>query len=181
LDADVLFQAAPARLLLGAAQAGLYRARWTERIVREVRTKLTAKGRLGALRAFEGNIGLVRDPLVEEFEHLAVSFPATHPDDWHVAAAAAAAGARYLVTGNLRHFDAGEAADHGFEVVHFDAFGERLALENLAALARAVDRTPPDRLYRYLDLLAVSMPRTFIHLQAVFADELAARPQDGNG
>ena len=36
-DADVLFQAAPARLLLGAAQAGLFRARWTDRIVDEVR------------------------------------------------------------------------------------------------------------------------------------------------
>ncbi len=53
IDADVLFQAAPTRLLLSAAQSGLYRARWSDRILSEVRTNLTAKGRLGALRAFE--------------------------------------------------------------------------------------------------------------------------------
>lgn len=176
LDADVLFQAAPARLLLSAAQSGLYRARWSDRILSEVRTKLTAKGRFGALRAFEANIGLVRDPLIEGFESLEPKFAATDPGDRHVAAAAAAAKARYLVTQNLTDFDSGEAAAHGFVVVHFDAFGEQLALHNLAALARAVDRTPPERLYRYLDFLRASMPRTFSRLQVLFASELAARP-----
>lgn len=176
LDADVLFQAAPARLLLSAAQAGLYRARWTDRVVDEARTNLAAKGRLHALVALDGNLQLVRDPLVEGYEDLEARFTATDPGDRHVAAAAAAAGARYVVTGNLGHFDRGEAEQHHFEVVHFDVFGERLAVHNLAALARSVDRTPPERLYRYLDLLAGSMPRTFGHLQAVFATELAARP-----
>lgn len=57
IDADVLFQAAPTRLLLAAAQSGLYRARWSQRILTEARTKLTASGRLGALRAFEGTSG----------------------------------------------------------------------------------------------------------------------------
>jgi hypothetical protein len=103
LDADVLFQAAPTWPLLGAAQSGLYRARWSGRLLSEARTSLTAKGRLGALRAFEGNIGLVRGPLVGSFERLEGEFMATDPGDRHVAAAAAAAGARYLITGNLAH------------------------------------------------------------------------------
>jgi hypothetical protein len=60
--------------------------------------------------------------------------------------------------------------------MHFDAFGEHLARHNLAALARAVDRTPTERLDRYLDFLAASMPRTSSYLRAVFAADLAARP-----
>jgi hypothetical protein len=44
LDADVLFQAAPARLLLSAAQSGLYRARWSERILSEVRYEPDGQG-----------------------------------------------------------------------------------------------------------------------------------------
>jgi PIN domain-containing protein len=174
LDADVLFQAAPTRLLLGAAQSGLYRARWTDQIVQEARRNLTEARRDGPLRALEGNLNLVRDPLIGGFEDLAANFTATDPKDCHVAAAAAAISARYLVTRNVRDFDVGEAAAHGFEVVHFDVFGERLAVENVAALARHVDRTPPGRLLRYLELLAKSMPRTFTYLEVVFAEELAS-------
>lgn len=118
----------------------------------------------------------MRDPFVEGFEEVEGEFAVTDSGDRHVAAAAATAGARYLVTGNVRHFDGAEAAAHRFEVVHFDDFGERLAIWNLAALARVVDRTPPERLYAYLDRLAAHMPRTFAHLERVFAAELAARP-----
>lgn len=100
----------------------------------------------------------------------------TDAKDRHVAAAAAAAGAVFLATRNVSDFDTSEAAAHGFSVIHFDAFGELLAIRNVAAIARGVDRTPRDRLYRYLDLLATSMPRTFAVLEKAFAEELAARP-----
>ncbi|MDQ1492284.1 MAG: hypothetical protein QOJ23_4798 [Actinomycetota bacterium] len=119
------FRRAPTRLLLGAAQSGLYRARWSERILSEARTSLTAKDRLG-----EGNIERTLLPRARSGRR------AGHGDTSRGSTRSRRRGgrwARYLITGNLAHFDAGETTAHGFEVMHFDAFGEHVALHNLGS------------------------------------------------
>ncbi len=71
------------------------------------------------------------------------------------------------MTENLKHFDASEADEAGFEVVHHDDFGLVLADLNLAAIVRHIQRAPLDRYERYLVNLEREIPKTVERLQAV--------------
>lgn len=91
-DASVLFKSAVTRFLLGAAQAGDYRAVWSQAVVDEARRSLLEKDRPGALAAFEQNLNLVRDPLVPPASvELEATLTRTHAKDRHVLAAASGA------------------------------------------------------------------------------------------
>jgi PIN domain len=98
-DASVLFEAAVSRFLLGAAQAGEYRAVWSARATDEARRSLQAAGRVHALTAFEQNLQLVRDPEVPPGDDdIEATLSRTHLKDRHVLASAAGAHANVLVT-----------------------------------------------------------------------------------
>jgi hypothetical protein len=160
-DASVLFKAAVARFLLGAAQVGEFRAIWSAEVVDEARRNLVAADRVRSLAAFEQNVELVRDPIVGAGSDATVGrLTHTHPKDRHVLAAAADASASVLVTDNIKHFDPNDAASVGIELLTSDAFASTIAQRNPAALVRHVQRTPPERLTRYRELLSAELPVT---------------------
>ena len=159
-DASVAFKAAVFRFLLGAAQSGEYRAVWSDRVLREARKNLLEKDRRQAAAALEQNIGLVRDPIVASDEAVEASLARTDAGDRHVLAAAAAAGADILVTDNVRHFDPDEASALGVAIMTPDDLALSIAQRNPFALFRHVQRTPPERFGRYLELLTAELPRT---------------------
>lgn len=75
-------------------------------------------------------------------------------------AAAANGDADVLVTSNIRHFDPGESAALGIAVQTPDELAASIAAGNPHALTRHVQRTPPERLARYVELLSRELPET---------------------
>lgn len=157
-DASVLFKSAVTRFLLGAAQAGEYRAVWSQAVVDEARRNLYEKNRSGALAAFEQNLNLVRDPLVPPASvELEATLTRTHTNDRHVLAAAV--GTTILVTDNPKDFDVDEARELGITVATSDDFATSIAMRNPHALVREVQRTPAHRLERYVEMLCGELPK----------------------
>jgi PIN domain len=159
-DASVLFKAAVTRFLLGAAQSGEFRAIWSDLVVEEARRSLQAAKRPHAAVALEQNVGLVRDPVVAQSNALAATLKLTDVGDRHVLAAAANGEASVLVTCNVRHFDPGEAASLGIVIRTPDKLAVSIAARNPHALTWHVQRTPPGRLSRYVELLSRELPET---------------------
>lgn len=107
LDANVLYPFGVRDVLLRFAEAGLYRARWSQDILSEWRTSLLKRkphleasidSQLAAMgKAFpEAN--------VEGCENLVPSLNLPDENDRHVLAAAIRASAQVIVTENLKHF-----------------------------------------------------------------------------
>lgn len=123
LDACVLIPMALCDMLLRAAQRDLYRIHWSELILAEVERNLTKLGidpsragrRVDAMRA-----ALPRAN-VADFEGLIDAMP-NHPKDRHVLAAAVVAGARSVVTFNLKDFRTDGSAQGHIRAEHPDAF-----------------------------------------------------------
>lgn len=145
LDACALYPTVLREILLGAAEAGLFRPVWSPRILEEWRrTALRLGGPADAALA-EG-----------EMARLAARFPGacvTHdaaeeaalwlpdPADIHVLATARAAEAAGIVTLNLKDFPRRELLPMALAAVHPDAFLSDLharAPEAVAASVRAV-------------------------------------------
>lgn len=124
LDACVLFPPLVRALLLGAAEAGLYRPLWSARVLAEWRIAIAAKQGLDAeaeaMAAQAAMAARFPDAQVEPAEDEAFSLP--DPADAHVLAAAVAGGAGVLVTFNLRDFPRRALAGHGIEARHPDGF-----------------------------------------------------------
>src|SRR5438067_10785424 len=112
--ANVLHPAPLRDLFLRLAQAGLVRARWTDRIHDEwLRNVLKDNPQLSPERLARTRTLMneaVRDCLVTGYEDLIESLTLPDPDDRHVLAAAIRAGASVIVTYNLADFPAGELA-----------------------------------------------------------------------
>lgn len=166
LDANVLFQAALTRFLLGAAQSGVYRAVWTEAIAEEARRNLQASGRSGGQAAFEQNSKLLRDPIVPAAPGASLRrLSRTNAKDRHVLAAAGHCGARLIVTDNVRDFDRDEVREFGLVAATAREFAAHLARTNPAALVRHIERVPPDRYERYVALLQKLAPEAMAELR----------------
>ena len=165
-DANVLFQAAATRFLLGGARAGLYRAIWTAEIVDEARRNLTEARRLGGLAALDQILQFVRDALVEPASgRQAELFPATHVDDRHVLAAAVKHSAAVLVTDNVRDFDVSEAASGNVVIATAREFASHLARRDADAMTRFIERVPPERFERYVAALKRQFPEAMDALE----------------
>lgn len=127
LDACVLFPIAVADSLMSLATAGLFAAKWTQRIELEWMTNLeeirpTLKGKLGTRR--DGMREAVPDWEVSEgaWTPLVGNMKLPDPNDEHVLAAAIAGHADCIVTANLRDFPAEVVTQYGIEVIHPDRF-----------------------------------------------------------
>lgn len=127
LDACVLFPVAVADSLMSLATAGLFAAKWTQRIEQEWITNLEElrpmlKGRLETRR--DGMREAVPDWEVNEaaWTPLVGNMKLPDPNDQHVLAAAIAGHADCIVTANLRDFPAEIASQYGIEVIHPDRF-----------------------------------------------------------
>lgn len=154
-DANVLYPAAQRDLLVRLAQAGLFRGRWTERILEEMVVAIGRRqpeliGRLERTRRLmcEG----VPDCLVEGYEHLIDALNLPDPDDRHVLAAAIRCGAQVIVTENVRDFPTDILDEYGIELQTADQFLVHLVdlrpTVIAATLQRQVDalRHPPQSL-----------------------------------
>ena len=125
-DANVLYPAPLRDLLIRLAQAGLVRAKWTERIHDEwIRNVLANNPNLAADRLARTRTLMneaVRDCLVDGYEELIDSVTLPDPDDRHVLAAAICAGAEVIVTYNLADFPGDILSRFDVEAEHPDDF-----------------------------------------------------------
>ncbi|MEU4405464.1 PIN domain-containing protein [Streptosporangium sp. NPDC023963] len=125
-DANVLYGNTLRDLLIRIAQAGMVQARWTNEILDETLGNLAADrpdipaDRLSRLRDLMN--AAVRDCLVEGYEPLMEGLKLPDPGDRHVLAAAIKAGARVIVTSNLKDFPAEELAIWNLEAKSPDDF-----------------------------------------------------------
>ncbi len=138
LDANVLYPNLLRDLLLSLASAGLYHARWTDRINEEWTRNLVMKrpdieSKIDEL--VERVNQSVPDCLVENYESLIDGLTLPDPDDRHVLAAAIAGHADAIVTVNLKDFPKAILARHNLEAIHPDDFiMNQLELRSFEAL-----------------------------------------------
>ena len=171
LDANVLYPARLRDLLIRLAIAGLYQARWTERILNECFDNLLADrpdlpaGRLRRTRQLMAIA--VPDAVVEGYEGLIEGLELPDRDDRHVLAAAVATGATRLVTANLADFPVA-ALPSGIAAVDPDAFVLSLLKADPEAVVAVIDeqaaalRNPPMTTSELLDGLEVVGLRQFV-------------------
>ncbi len=163
LDASVLYPAPLRDLLLELAVSDLFRAKWSASVHEEWirallrnRPDLTAERLERTRRLMDAH---VRDALVTGFEDLIGGIELPDPDDRHVVAAAAVAGADTILTANMRHFPEPILAAHGLKAQHPDVFladlCDRWPTPFLRALhrIRARLRNPPVSREQHLDTL----------------------------
>jgi len=124
LDSCVLYPYELRCLLLEAAQDGLYRVHWSQRILVDTARNLVEDGRVDPARAER----LCR-LMAEAFPEALIDPPqgleeglSCDPGDRHVLAAAVAATADVIVTHNIRHFPAASTEPLGIQVVTPDQF-----------------------------------------------------------
>jgi hypothetical protein len=188
-DACVLYPASLRDLLIRLGQTGLFRARWSQRIVDEALRSLAADrpdldpARLG--RTGDLINASIRDCLVTGHEALAESLQLPDEDDRHVLAAAVRCGAQVIVTNNLRDFPREALDPLGIEVQTPDAFvlhvvdlAPELVAKVLVEQADALKR-PPMSVQTLMDRLTqVGLQEAMRAIQPWVA-ELAPDPPEG--
>jgi hypothetical protein len=169
LDSCVLYPMYLRDTLLCAAEAGLYRAHWSQEILNGATRNLIANGQITSQQAnrLERQMNLAfPEAMVEVTERL---IPCMDNDagDRHVLAGALIAKAQIIVTDNLKHFPSkslsqfrveAQSADQ-FLTYLYDLFPESM-FEVLQIQASAL-RKPPISVSSLLNLLERSLP-TFI-------------------
>ena len=169
LDATVLFPFRKRDILLRFHHAGLFRARWTERILDEWTLNLleqkpqlepSVRSQRHAMREH------FQEALVTGYEPLIGTLELPDADDRHVLAAAIRCGAQPIVTDNLADFPATVLGRFDIEAVDADGFLSRTfdlypseALGVLRTLREAYSNPPftPSAFVR--DLTAKGLPR----------------------
>jgi predicted nucleic acid-binding protein len=176
LDANVLYPNLLRDILLSLAVAGLYHARWTDRINEEWTRNLVVNrpdiaSKIGLL--LEKVNASVPDFLVEKYEYLIDGLGLPDPDDRHVLAAAIVGHADAIVTSNLKDFPPKVMAQYGIEAQHPDDFiMNQLELRPFEALeviktVRARMKNPPHSAESLVDLIEkVGLPQTAQYLRA---------------
>jgi predicted nucleic acid-binding protein len=162
-DACVLFSAQLRDLLIRLTLMDLCRAQWTDEILDEWSSNLTAKFAGITAESVARCRGLMNlhaaDALLTGYEHRIPTLTLPDPDDRHVLAAAIHGNARYIITFNLKDFPANALSDYGIEALHPDDFIAMLLHRNLPAtceairLQRAELKNPPIGAELFLDRL----------------------------
>lgn len=163
-DACVLHPAPLRDLLIRIAQAGIVRARWSEKILDECFESIIERRRdvdpAALRRTRELMTEAVRDCIVTGFEPLIPAISLPDPDDRHVVAAAVRASAQVIVTFNTKDFPEESLAEFDIEAKHPDDFileSIDLAPGRIAGIIaqQAVElRNPPRTAHEVLDTLA---------------------------
>lgn len=163
LDASVLYPATLRNLLMHLAVAGVFRARWTDKVQDEWTAALLRDrpdldaARLAHRRRLMDTY--ILDARVTGYEHLIDGLVLPDPDDRHVLAGAIHGGASVIVTANLRHFPAAPLAAHGIMAQHPDVFVRALIEDDAEAVVAAVAEhraaltNPPKTPNEYLAML----------------------------
>lgn len=175
IDSCVLYSYTQRDVLMCLAQAGLYRAKWTDQIHEEWIGNLLRNNphllreRLERTRALMNHH--IRDSLVTGHESLIDGLTLPDPDDRHVLAAAIRSSATLILTHNLKDFPAEALSPFGIGAQVPDAFLlHQLTLDTARVLStikfqREGLQAPPFKSLAFLDMLA----RNGLPL---FADEL---------
>ena len=125
LDANLLYPFHLRNLLVQLSVDSIITPRWTERIHEEWIGNLVAAGKAPRSRLLV-TLALMNDALPEAdvrgWEAFMEGLALPDPDDCHVLAAALVAGAKTILTMNLRDFPASALAVHGVVAVHPDDF-----------------------------------------------------------
>lgn len=127
IDANVLIPALKRNILLSLAHAGLFRARWSETVLKEVEANLPEAAPGMSAETAQRQRTAIEDAfpeaLVEGFEALQLGLEGLpDPKDAHVIAAAKQCGAAVIVTDNLKDFPADRLAPLGIQATRSDAF-----------------------------------------------------------
>ena len=147
LDANVLFPTILREILTDLAQAGLYDALWSDRILEEWR-RAAARTGPDAESVAGAQIALLRLRFPQAVQpddgQAAIDLDFPDPADRHVVEAALAGDASLIVTANLRDFPQRMMAGLGLRAIHPDAFLLDLLARDrsavLSALQAARDR-----------------------------------------
>ncbi|MEV6321565.1 PIN domain-containing protein [Nocardia sp. NPDC051787] len=125
-DANVLYGNTLRDLLIRLARSGAVQAKWTDRILDEALSNLSAKRpdipseKLARLRTLMN--AAIPDCQIYGYEPLIEGLKLPDPDDRHVLAAAIAAGAQVIVTSNLADFPTDALAPWHIEAKSPDDF-----------------------------------------------------------
>ena len=163
LDASVLYPAITRSVLIYLALAELYQARWSELIQDEwTRNLLQNRPDLDPQRIARTRSLMdsrIPDAVVSGYEPLISTLTLPDPNDRHVLAAALHAGARVIVTANLKDFPNTVLATLNITAEHPDQFIRALleVASHQAIEAFAIDRAsmtkPPMTADEYLNAL----------------------------
>ena len=137
VDACVLGGALRRNLLLSLAEAGLFRPRWSARILDETQkviSKIT-KGETDGSHQRAAIEAAFPEAVVTGFEAIEKTLTLPDPDDNHVLAAAIAISASVIVTDNLSDFPAEILAPHEIEAISADSFiADTFTLDRVEAI-----------------------------------------------
>lgn len=146
LDANVLIAAAPRDILLRAAEAGLFRAYWSEDILAEVERNLAKHG-LTDIPGARSLVQIMREAFPDA---IATGYQSLIPNlrndikVRHVLAAAIRARAHVIVTENLRDFPGAALEPYGIAAQSIDEFLTRLFDRESARLAQLIHEQAAD-------------------------------------
>lgn len=168
LDANVMYPSRKRDVLLMLYQKGLYRARWTEKIMGEWTERLSEN-----LPENAGKIAILKNHISEKFpecfvtgyDHLADNFTLPDANDHHVLAAAIRCGAQIIVTDNRKDFPPEVLEPLDIEVLSADEFLSETfdlftfeALETLRDLRNRLSKPSMSPAEFVMDLTAKGMP-----------------------
>lgn len=178
-DANVLHPACVRDLLVRLARTGLFRGRWSEKILDEMvesilrrREDLTVE-RLSRTRQLMCEA--VADCIVTDYESLIEGMDLPDPDDRHVLAAAVRCGAQVIVTANLDDFPSEQLDVFDIEAQSPDEFALDLVDLAPAGVATVIQqqaaalRNPPQTVDDVIDTLSEQgLPRAAAALRSAF-------------
>jgi len=179
-DTNVLVPASIRDLLMQLATTGVFRAKWSQRVIDELRTVLVERQGKPADKV-DRMLGLMVehafDPLVEGYEPTIDGLELPDPNDRHVLAAAIHANAGVIVTCNLKHFPDTVMDPLGIEAQHPDEFVANLLdlhPATVVASVRAILRRLKNPPLAPADLLDVyhrnQLVHTVVELRGFFDD-----------
>jgi uncharacterized protein YeeX (DUF496 family) len=167
LDACVLIPMTLRDVLLRAADAGLYRPRWTDTILDEVKRNLLDAGvpsEEKAQKLVDTIAHYFPEAMITEDYEAIIHAMNNDPKDRHVLAAAVVSGSRLIITENLRDFPEAALEPFGVQAQAPDAFLIYLLdlapapmVEIIKEIA-ADRRNPPSTAHQVLDALAKRTP-----------------------
>ena len=147
-------------LLRLAEEPAFYVPKWSDDILRELRSTLVKMGYAPAQaeRRIAAMGGAFEDAKVTGYEDL-VPLLANDPKDRHVLAAAVRSGAHAIVTGNVRHFPPESTAPYDVEVLTPDEFLVRQFYRDQDRVIERIQDQARTRRIRIEELLAVLAKR----------------------
>lgn len=165
LDANVLVPVHLCDTLLRCAEVDLYRPIWSAEVVKEAKKAIQtvhpdlSESRISSRFSNMDKAFPFSEINDKQWEGLVSGIHLPDPNDRHVVAAAAAAGADVIVTSNLKDFPTSELAQYFLEPVGPDAFLRDMLDLNPAAVQRAIHmqvrnlKRPPMSVDTLLDYL----------------------------